>query len=203
QGGGIGEVNGAKLAAALELAAADWERGTPILPVVLLETGGIRLQEANLGLLAIADIHAAVVRLRQYTPVVGVVAGMVGCFGGMGIAAGLCTDLVMTRQGRLGLNGPEVIEQEAGVEELDSRDRALVWATVGGGSRVATGLAERLVDDDVRAVAAAVRDAFATDRTGLPRSARVEDALALLAGLDTHRRLTARDLTAAPNGAAK
>ncbi|MBV2353877.1 biotin-independent malonate decarboxylase subunit beta [Streptomyces sp. J2-1] len=218
QGGGIGEVNGAKLAAALELAADDWESGKPIRPVVLLETGGIRLQEANLGLLAIADIHAAIVRLRQYTPVVGVVAGMVGCFGGMGIAAGLCTDLVVTRQGRLGLNGPEVIEQEAGVEEFDSRDRALVWATIGGAARAATGLAERLVDDDVSAVADAVHGVFAAGGTEPPRSARVEDALALLARIDPARRLTARDLaelsglpsptdltalTDEPNGAAK
>ena len=75
QGGGEGEVNGAKLAGSLELAARDWEQGRPIRPVLLLETGGIRLQEANLGLLAIADIHAAIVRLRQHTPVVGVIAG--------------------------------------------------------------------------------------------------------------------------------
>ena len=46
----------------------------------------------------------------------------------MGIAAGLCSDLVMTPEGRLGLNGPEVIEQEAGVDELDATDRAVIWS---------------------------------------------------------------------------
>ena len=65
--------------------------------------------------------------LRSHVPVVGVVAGMVGCFGGMAIAAGLCSYVIMTREGRLGLNGPQVIEQEAGVAELDSDDRRLVW----------------------------------------------------------------------------
>jgi malonate decarboxylase beta subunit len=194
QGGGIGEVNGAKLAASLELAAQDWEQGTPIRPVVLLETGGIRLQEANLGLLAIADIHAAIVRLRRYTPVVGVVAGMVGCFGGMGIAAGLCTDLVMTRQGRLGLNGPEVIEQEAGVDELDSKDRALIWSVIGGEQRTAAGLADQLVDDDTGAVRDAVRAVFAAARTDHPRSARVDEALALLGSVDPAQPLTPQDL---------
>ena len=72
QGGGIGEVSGAKIAGALELALRDAESGRPVRPVLLLETGGIRLQEANLGLLAIAEIHAAIVALRSYVPVVGV-----------------------------------------------------------------------------------------------------------------------------------
>jgi malonate decarboxylase beta subunit len=203
QGGGIGEVNGAKLAASLELAARDWEQGTPIRPVILLETGGIRLQEANLGLLAIADIHAAIVRLRRYTPVVGVIVGMVGCFGGMGIAAGLCTDLVMTRQGRLGLNGPEVIEQEAGVDELDSQDRALIWSMIGGEQRTAVGLADRLVEDDAAAVGDAVRAVFKAGPAGDPRSARIEEALALIGSIEPAQPLTPHDLRDKVKGQAK
>lgn len=203
QGGGIGEVNGAKLAASLELAARDWEQGTPIRPVILLETGGIRLQEANLGLLAIADIHAAIVRLRRYTPVVGVITGMVGCFGGMGIAAGLCTDLVMTRQGRLGLNGPEVIEQEAGVDELDSQDRALIWSMIGGEQRTAVGLADRLVEDDAAAVRDAVRAVFKAGPAGDPRSARIEEALALIGSIEPAQPLTPHDLRDKVKGQAK
>ena len=203
QGGGIGEVNGAKLAASLELAARDWEQGTPIRPVILLETGGIRLQEANLGLLAIADVHAAIVRLRRYTPVVGVITGMVGCFGGMGIAAGLCTDLVMTRQGRLGLNGPEVIEQEAGVDELDSQDRAQIWSMIGGEQRTAVGLADRLVEDDAAAVGDAVRAVFKAGPAGDPRSARIEEALALIGSIEPAQPLTPHDLRDKVKGQAK
>ena len=194
QGGGVGEVNGAKLAGSLELAAQDWETGTPIRPVIILETGGIRLQEANLGMLAIADIHAAIVRLRQYTPVVGIIAGMVGCFGGMGIAAGLCTDLVMTREGRLGLNGPEVIEQEAGVEELDAQDRALIWSLIGGEQRTAVRLADRLVADDTRAIADAVRAVFAAGLRSEPRSTRGDEVLTLLDSIDPPGRPTPQDL---------
>lgn len=89
QGGSMGEVSGAKMAAALELAAEDNRKGIPTQAVLCLETGGVRLQEANLGLAAIADIHAAIVDLRRYVPVIGIVAGTVGCFGGMSIAAAL------------------------------------------------------------------------------------------------------------------
>ncbi len=70
----MGEVSGAEMAAALELAAEDNRNGIPTQAVLCLETGGVRLQEANLGLAAIADIHAAIVDLRRYTPVVGIIA---------------------------------------------------------------------------------------------------------------------------------
>ncbi|WP_454742963.1 biotin-independent malonate decarboxylase subunit beta [Cupriavidus necator] len=152
QGGSLGEVGGAKIAGALELAAEDNCRGEPTRAVLLLETGGVRLQEANLGLAAIADIHAAIVDLRRYQPVVGVIAGQVGCFGGMSIAAGLCTALVMTQEGRLGLNGPAVIEQEAGIAEYDSRDRPFIWSFTGGTQRVASSFADVYVDDDCDAM---------------------------------------------------
>src|SRR5580698_7085319 len=49
QGGGMGEVSASKIACALALARRDCDSGQPILPVLLLETGGVRLQEANLG----------------------------------------------------------------------------------------------------------------------------------------------------------
>jgi malonate decarboxylase beta subunit len=65
QGGSMGEVSGAKIAAALELARRDCERGRPILPLLLFETGGVRLQEANLGLAAIAEIHAGIIAARH------------------------------------------------------------------------------------------------------------------------------------------
>ncbi len=196
QGGGIGEVSGAKIAGALELALLDAESGREVRPVLLLETGGIRLQEANLGLLAVAEIHAAIVALRSYVPVIGVVAGMVGCFGGMAIAAGLCSYVVMTREGRLGLNGPQVIEQEAGVAELDSDDRRLVWETIGGEQRVATGMADALVEDDVGAIARAVRTAFDAGPPAEHRSAQVGRYEARLAEIDTSEPLDGSALRA-------
>ncbi|MFX1674665.1 biotin-independent malonate decarboxylase subunit beta [Paraburkholderia sp. A2WS-5] len=181
QGGSIGEVSGSKIAAALELALADCERGTIVRPVVLFETGGVRLQEANLGLAVIAEIQSAIVALRRHVPVVGVIAGMVGCFGGMSLAAALCSSLVMTKQGRLGMNGPEVIEQEAGIEELDSSDRRHVWQLIGGEQRARTGYADALVDDAVDDVRAAVRAAFARGIPQAHRTVQVDATLAKLA----------------------
>jgi malonate decarboxylase beta subunit len=160
QGGSIGEVNGAKIAGSLELALRDAERGRIVRPVLLLDTGGIRLQEANLGILAISEIHAAIVALREHVPVVGVIAGRIGCFGGMGIAAALCSVLIGSEIGRLGLNGPEVIEQEAGIAELDAKDRPRVWATIGCRARREHDGIDALVDDDVDAVAGAIRLAY-------------------------------------------
>ena len=183
QGGSIGEVSGAKIAAALELALRDCERGERVWPVLLLETGGVRLQEANLGLAAIAEIHAAIVALRRHVPVIGVIAGMVGCFGGMSLAAALCSRLIMTRQARLGMNGPEVIEQEAGIAELDALDGPLIWSLMGGEQRQGTGLADTLTEDDTDALARAVRAAF-TAATPTPRSEQVEQFCARLRDID-------------------
>ncbi|ATP45284.1 biotin-independent malonate decarboxylase subunit beta [Pseudomonas putida] len=152
QGGSMGEVGGAKIAGALELAIEDNRNGTPTCAVLLLETGGVRLQEANLGLAAIAEIQAAIVELRSYQPVIGVIAGSVGCFGGMSIAAGLCSHLLVTREARLGLNGPQVIEQEAGIAEYDAKDRPFIWSLTGGEQRHASGLVDGYVADDADAI---------------------------------------------------
>ncbi|MCO4890258.1 biotin-independent malonate decarboxylase subunit beta [Cupriavidus sp. WGtm5] len=184
QGGSMGEVGGAKIAGALELAAEDNRRGEPTRAVLLLETGGVRLQEANLGLAAIAEIHAAIVDLRRYQPVVGVIAGQVGCFGGMSIAAGLCSALVMTQEGRLGLNGPAVIEQEAGIAEYDSRDRPFIWSFTGGTQRVATGFADAYVDDDCEAMRAQVAALLREPVAACHRSEQVAQYLAALQGYD-------------------
>ena len=189
QGGSTGEVSGAKIAGALELACRDCEQGRPVLPILLLETGGVRLQEANLGLAAIAEIHAAIVELRRHVPVVGVVAGMVGCFGGMSLAAALCSRLIVTRHARLGMNGPEVIEQEAGIGELDAADRALIWSLMGGEQRCAIGLADALLEDDAAAIAAAVRDAFAQPTSAPARTAQVQSFIERLATIDPRQPL--------------
>lgn len=196
QGGSMGEVSGAKMAAALELAAEDNRNGIPTQAVLCLETGGVRLQEANLGLAAIADIHAAIVDLRRYTPVIGIVAGTVGCFGGMSIAAALCSYLIVTREARLGLNGPQVIEQEAGIEEYDSRDRPFIWSMTGGEVRYQSGLVDALVGDGVNAVKGAMNDFIAK---GLPEKHRTDNYqwyLDRLTQFDTRKQADAEQIKA-------
>ncbi len=187
QGGSMGEVSGAKMAAALELAAEDNRNGIPTQAVLCLETGGVRLQEANLGLAAIADIHAAIVDLRRYTPVVGIVAGTVGCFGGMSIAAALCSYLIVTREARVGLNGPQVIEQEAGIDEYDSRDRPFIWSMTGGEIRYQSGLVDALVGDGVNAVKQAMNDAIAKGVPAKHRTDNYDDYLNRLSQFDTRK----------------
>ncbi|EAP9950981.1 biotin-independent malonate decarboxylase subunit beta [Salmonella enterica] len=196
QGGSMGEVSGAKMAAALELAAEDNRNGIPTQAVLSLETGGVRLQEANLGLAAIADIHAAIVDLRRYTPVVGIVAGTVGCFGGMSIAAALCSYLIVTREARLGLNGPQVIEQEAGIEEYDSRDRPFIWSMTGGEVRYESGLVDALVGDGINAVKAAMNEALAK---GVPEKHRTDNYdwyLDRLTNFDTRKQADSEQIKA-------
>ncbi|QHM93086.1 biotin-independent malonate decarboxylase subunit beta [Kosakonia sacchari] len=196
QGGSMGEVSGAKMAAALELAAEDNRNGIPTQAVLCLETGGVRLQEANLGLAAIADIHAAIVDLRRYTPVIGIVAGTVGCFGGMSIAAALCSYLIVTREARLGLNGPQVIEQEAGIEEYDSRDRPFIWSMTGGEVRYRSGLVDALVGDGIHAVKQAMNEAIAKGVPAKHRTDNYDDYLQRLTHFDTRKQADAEQISA-------
>ena len=147
-GGAFGEVHGAKLTGLLR-AARDIGR-IPVL--ILFDTGGVRLQEANAGELAIAEIMRALVEARTAgSKVVGLIGGRAGCYGGGGLIAGCCSTLIVSEQGRISVSGPEVIETNKGVEEFDSRDRAFVWRTMGGKHRYLIGGADAFVDDDAGA----------------------------------------------------
>lgn len=191
QGGSMGEVSGAKMAAALELAAEDNRKGIPTQAVLCLETGGVRLQEANLGLAAIADIHAAIADLRRYVPVIGIVAGTVGCFGGMSIAAALCSYLIVTREARLGLNGPQVIEQEAGIDEYDSRNRPFIWSLTGGEARMRNGFVDKLVDDSLAAVRTAAIECMEEGKPESLRNERYDEFISRLTAFDTQQQASA------------
>jgi len=95
----------------------------------------------------------------------------------------------MTPEARLGLNGAEVIEQESGIEEFDSSDRALIWAVYGGEQRVAMGVADELVMDDASKVAASVREFV---KAGLPsehRSEQVDLYRQRIAAIDTSKQI--------------
>ena len=121
QGGSMGEVSGAKMSAALDLAALDCTEGRYIQAVLCLETGGVRLQEANLGLAAIADIHASIMNLRRYAPVIGIVAGTVGCFGVVFTNTGFLFDNLRTIQAQPGLSGYYEVTTKAGCNRHSSK----------------------------------------------------------------------------------
>lgn len=156
-GGSVGEVHGAKLTGLLERAVNE----KPAAVLLLLESGGVRLHEANAGLIAISEVIRALLTTRAAgIPVIGLIGGAYGCFGGMGIVARCCDVLIINEEGRLGLSGPEVIETTMGVEEFDSNDRALVWRTVGGKHRYLLGEVQRLVEDDIDAFRTAAIEAI-------------------------------------------
>ncbi len=143
-GGSVGEVHGAKICGLLAKALSE----RPVAVLLLADSGGVRLHEANAGLIALSEIVRAALHVQAAgIPLFAFIGGSCGAFGGMGIVTRLCAEVVMSEQGRLGLSGPEVIETVKGVDEFDSRDRALVWRITGGKLRRALGEATLLVDD--------------------------------------------------------
>jgi malonate decarboxylase beta subunit len=160
-GGAVGEVHGAKLVGLLRRAVLE----RPEAIVLLLESGGVRLHEANAGLVAVSEVMRAVLDARAAgIPVIALVGGSNGCFGGMGIVTRCTNAVIMSEEGRLAMSGPEVIETAGGVEEFDSRDRALVWRTTGGKHRYLLGDCQALVADAVDAFRQAAIDAIGACR---------------------------------------
>jgi malonate decarboxylase beta subunit len=155
-GGTFGEVSGAKLVG-LVRAARD-HKDLPQTVLLLLDSGGVRLQEANAGELAVAELMRAIVQARcAGVKVIALVGGKSGAFGGAGLTAGTCSRVVVSEQGRIGVTGPEVIETNKGVEEYDSRDKALVWSVCGGKNRRLIGMADDFTEDSMGGFRAAAK----------------------------------------------
>jgi len=159
-GGAFGEVHGAKLLGLLRAARDGAGQGGPRAVLLLLDTGGVRLQEANAGELAISEIIHAIVQVRSAgIPVLALVGGRSGAFGGGGIITACCSRIIVSRHGRVSVSGPEVIETNKGIEEFDAKDRALVWRVCGARTRYLSGGTDRYVKggiEDYREAAIAV-----------------------------------------------
>lgn len=183
-GGAVGEVHGAKITGLLERALDVRPDGV----VLLLDTGGVRLHEANAGLIAMGEIQRAVLAVRHTgIPVIAAIGGRNGCYGGMSMVARSCDRIVMSEEGRLSISGPEVIETVEGIEEFDSQDRALVWRTMGGKHRRLLGEADALVPDDIGAFRTAIagfldRPRPITLEALMAEQARLADRLQRFAG---------------------
>ncbi|PLX30857.1 MAG: biotin-independent malonate decarboxylase subunit beta [Clostridiales bacterium] len=158
-GGAVGEVHGAKMVGAFKLALKAYEDIMNEYPdsyeerrpavVISFETGGVRLHESNAGLLAHAEVMDQIQDCRGKIPVFGVIGSKVGCFGGMGFVAAATDVIIMNEQGRLGLTGPEVIEQEMGKDEFDASDKGLIYRTTGGKHKYIMKDCNFLVEDKV------------------------------------------------------
>jgi malonate decarboxylase beta subunit len=167
-GGSVGEVHGAKLVNIVRLARESFDRmlaANPALPeekrpavVISFETGGVRLHEANAGLLAHAELMDQFQDCQGKVPIIAIIGSRVGCFGGMGFVAAAADAIIMSQFGRLGLTGPEVIEEEMGKDEFDASDRALVYRTTGGRHKYIIGDCNLLVADSIAAFRNAVRE---------------------------------------------
>ncbi|MBH0096069.1 biotin-independent malonate decarboxylase subunit beta [Psychrobacter sp. NZS113] len=156
-GGAVGEIHGAKIVGMLLKAIQE----KPKAIIFLVDSGGVRLHEANAGLITISEIMRAMLKVRNAgIPIITVIGGTNGAFGGMGICACLSTHVIMTEEGRLALSGPEVIETIKGVEEFDSKDRALVWRVTGGKTRYLLNHVEFLVEDDVTDITQGIVEAL-------------------------------------------
>ncbi|MFZ6746507.1 biotin-independent malonate decarboxylase subunit beta [Undibacterium sp. JH2W] len=156
-GGAVGEVHGAKMVGLMRAAVIH----KPQALVLLAESGGVRLHEANAGLIAVSEVMRALLAVRATgIAVIVVIGGSNGCFGGMGIVSRCANTIIMSEEARLAMSGPEVIETANGVEEFDSRDRALVWRTTGGKHRYLLGDCQMLVADDDAAFKAAIVQAM-------------------------------------------
>lgn len=172
-GGAVGEIHGAKIVGLLRRAIEE----KPAAVLFLIDSGGVRLHEANAGLIAISEIMRAVLDARAAgVPVLALVGGSCGAFGGMGIVAKLCSAILISEEGRLALSGPEVIETVAGVEEFDSKDRALVWRVTGGKHRYLMGDCAGLVEDDLAAFRQGAVDFLADWQEPAPEPAELRAA---------------------------
>lgn len=157
-GGAFGEVHGAKLTGLLRAARDGAAKGVRAV-LLLLDTGGVRLQEANAGELSISEtVHAIVEARAAGVPVLALVGGRSGAFGGGGIVAASCSRIIVSDHGRIGVSGPEVIETNKGVEEFDSKDKGLVWRITGGRTRAMMGGADLFVPDRIKNFRAAAVD---------------------------------------------
>lgn len=170
-GGAVGEVHGAKLIAVFRTALAayekvlakhpdDFENYRPAI-VFSFETGGVRLHEANAGLLAHAEVMDMIQDTKGKVPVISVIGSKVGCFGGMGFVAAATDAIIMSPEGRLGLTGPEVIEQEMGKEEFDASNKSLVSRTTGGKHKYIMQDCNVLVENTIGGFRKALQDMLA------------------------------------------
>lgn len=93
---------------------------------------------------------------------------------------------------RIALNGPEVIEQEAGVREFDSSDKDLIWDTLGTRQRVKTGIADELVEDDVETIRTSISEAI-DQKKDAHRTDKADFYLTLLDKIDFSKPLTTEE----------
>lgn len=146
-GGAVGEIHGAKLTALFKMAIKKKVEAV----ILLIDSGGVRLHEANAGEIAISEIIRAIYDARhQGIKTIGVVCGKNGAFGGMGIISACLDYVIINEIGRIGVSGAEVIQAVKGIEAFNAQDRGLIWRVYGGKTRYLQQVAQYYVSSDIQ-----------------------------------------------------
>nr|WP_321985892.1 carboxyl transferase domain-containing protein [uncultured Lichenicoccus sp.] len=103
-GGTFSEIAGAKLVGLLRAAR---QKNGPGAVLLLLDSGGVRLQEANAGEIAVSETIRAILEAREAgVAVVALIGGRAGTFGGAGLVAACCSHVVVSEQARISVDRP-------------------------------------------------------------------------------------------------
>ncbi|CEG55614.1 biotin-independent malonate decarboxylase subunit beta [Legionella fallonii] len=156
-GGAVGEVHGAKLTGLFKAAV---KRGVAAV-ILLIDSGGVRLHEANAGELAISETIRAIFTARSKgVMTIGVICGKNGAFGGMGIISSCLDYLIVNEIGRIGVSGADVIQAVKGVEAFDAQNRSLVWRVYGGKTRYLQQAVQAYVDSSIDTIKEVLKEAI-------------------------------------------
>ena len=156
-GGSVGEVHGAKINGLIKYAIKHQ------LPAILflIDSGGVRLQEANVGEIEISEIIRSILDARSAgIKTIGAICGNNGAYGGMGIISGTLDYLIVNQGARIGVSGAEVIQAVKGAEVLDSSNRPLVWRVYGGRTRYIQSAAQAYTTNKMSDIRDAIKTAL-------------------------------------------
>lgn len=154
RGGSFGETHAARMKGMLE--AAQW--AAPDAVLLLLDSGGVRLEEAESAMLGAAELVRGIQELRAAgIPVLAVVGGRIGCFGAAALVARSADRLIMVEGARFGTSGIRVMDAMAdGGSGLSQDQRQKLETAVTAKSRITTGEADGVVEDNADAVRGAI-----------------------------------------------
>jgi malonate decarboxylase beta subunit len=156
-GGSVGEIHGAKINGLVKYAIKHQLEAI----ILLIDSGGVRLQEANVGEIEISEIIRSLLEAKSSgVKTIGVICGNNGAFGGMGILSGVLDVLIVNQVSRIGISGAEVIQAVKGIETFDASDRPLVWQVYGGKMRFAQGSAQYYVSNEIAEIQNTLRTAI-------------------------------------------
>lgn len=160
-GGAVGEIHGAKLTGLFKAAA----KAKIEAVILLIDSGGVRLHEANAGEISISETIRAIFEARHAgVMTLGVICGKNGAFGGMGIISACLDFLIINEVGRIGVSGADVIQAVKGVEAFDAQDRGLIWRVYGGKTRYLQHIAQAYVNLRIDSIKVSLKAAFSQKR---------------------------------------